>query len=57
MSPEAVLDVYQTMYQEPPPACYVLSIRGDSFELGESISTAAEHNLGQALAFIKQELT
>ena len=57
MSPEAVLDVYQTMYQEHSPACYVLSIRGDSFELGDSISPSAEYNLEQALEFIKQELT
>ncbi len=57
MSPEAVLDVYQTMYQEHPPDCYILSIRGDSFELGDVISPAAEHNLEQALAFIKQKLT
>lgn len=57
MSPEAVLDVYQTMYQQHPPACYVLSIRGDSFELGDSISPAAGHNLEQALEFIKLELT
>ncbi len=57
MNPEAVLDVYQTMYREPPPTCFLLSIRGESFELGDAISAAAGNNLEQALEFIKQKLT
>ncbi len=55
--PEAVMDVYQQIYQRLPPECYLLSIRGNSFELGDSISTVAEHNLEQALEFIKKNLT
>lgn len=57
MSPAAVLDVYQQMYKEPPPACYLLSISGESFELGDSLSASAEHNLEQSLEFLKNNLT
>lgn len=57
MSPQAVMDVYRQMYQEPPPPCFLLSIRGVRFELGEPISAAAEYNLERALEFISKNLT
>lgn len=56
MTPEAVMDVYQQMYLKPPPKCFLLSIRGHSFTLGDSLTSAAKHNLELALTFIKQHL-
>ncbi|NTV70862.1 MAG: hydrogenase maturation protease [Azonexaceae bacterium] len=45
LPPEAVLQVYhQTEGAEPPPA-FVLCIRGEQFELGEGLSSAASHHL------------
>jgi len=57
MNPEAVLDVYQQIYQELSPPSYLLSIRGTSFELGDSLSISAEQDLKKALQFIQQFLT
>jgi hydrogenase maturation protease len=45
ISPEAVLATYvRVKNAQPPPAC-VLCIRGESFELGESLTPAAAANL------------
>jgi len=57
MSPQAVMDVYRQMYHEQAPPCFLLSIRGESFELGDPLSAYAEHNLEQALEFIIKNLT
>jgi hydrogenase maturation protease len=51
MSPAAVLDVYQSIKMQTPPPCFLLSIKAEKFELGEGLSTGAEHNLGHACAF------
>ena len=45
MSPAAVLQVYQSIKKQPPPPCFLLSIQGLSFELGEGISPQAQQNL------------
>ena len=56
LSPEAVLQVCcEVSGQEPPPA-YILSVRGERFELGEPLSTAAARNLDEAWAFLQQLL-
>ena len=52
MSPAAVLEVYRELYGEPPPA-YLLAIRGESFELGEPLSTEASANLDAALNLVQ----
>ena len=49
MSPSAVLAVYRQVFAQEPPDAYLLAIRGESFELGESMSAAAERNLEAAL--------
>lgn len=54
MSPVAVLEVYQQLYNEPPPESRLLSIRGYEFELGASLSTNAEQNLQQAVSEVKE---
>jgi len=56
MSPASVLQVYQSIKKTAPPPCFLLSIQGLSFELGESLTTQAQQNLQQALEFTEQLL-
>ena len=53
LSPAAVLKVYTQFYNEPQPDAFILCIRGERFELGESISKQAEDNLAGAVEFGK----
>jgi len=54
MSPEAVLHVFEKVYQRPAPPSFLLSVRGESFELGEPLSRAAIENRDAALALLVQ---
>ena len=56
IAPEAVLQVYQDLYGEPP-ASTLLAIRARSFSLGEAPSKEALTDLAQALAWAKTWLT
>ena len=56
MSPAAVLQVYQTITHHSPPPCFLLSIQGVSFELGEDLSSKAIENLSLATTFSRQLL-
>ena len=56
MSPAAVLDVYQEIRKQTPPLCFLLSIKGEKFELGEGLSINAEQHLEQACQFAGQLL-
>ncbi len=56
LSPAAVLHVYQQINHAPPPPAFQLAIRGESFELGEPMSAAAEAHLVAALEFAGQLL-
>lgn len=51
MSPAAIMQVYQTITKRLPPPCFLLSIKGESFELGEAISAPAEQHLQAAKIF------
>lgn len=51
MSPAAVLDVYQSIKNQTPPPCFLLSIKAEQFELGDGLSSNAENNLMQACSF------
>ncbi len=52
LSPQAVLQVYrQTEGKEPPPA-FVLCIRGERFELGEALTTAATDRIDAAMSLL-----
>lgn len=53
MSPAAVLQVYQSIKNEAPPPCFMLSIKAEQFELGEELSVAATENLRHALHFVE----
>lgn len=56
MSPAAVLAVYRQVNKQPPPPAFLLAIKGESFELGESLSAAAQVHLAQALEFSRRLL-
>jgi hydrogenase maturation protease len=56
MSPSAVLDVYQSIKKQTPPPCFLLSIKGEKFELGEGLSANAQDHLEQACQFSGQLL-
>ena len=49
MSPQAVLKVYTDIEDGAPPPAWLLAIRGERFELGESLSDVARHSLQTAL--------
>lgn len=53
MSPMAVMHVYQELYGEPPPS-YLLQVRGESFELGASLSPEAEINLKASFDLLRR---
>jgi hydrogenase maturation protease len=48
MSPQALMQVYVSMHGESPPACTLLAIRGERFELGEPPSSDALEHLQAA---------
>jgi len=48
LSPEAVLATYVRVRNEQPPACRALCVRGETFELGGSLSAAAGEYLEAA---------
>lgn len=49
MSPQSVLAVYREIEDAAPPPAWLLSIRGESFELGDALSAPAEAGLIEAL--------
>ncbi|MDD4914586.1 MAG: hydrogenase maturation protease [Methylococcales bacterium] len=53
MSPAAVLQVYHNTIGPMPPPCFLLSIQGTNFELGEQLSANAQHNLQLACRFTR----
>jgi hydrogenase maturation protease len=54
MSPEAVLHVFEQVYQRPSPPAFLLSVRGESFDLGEPLSPAAVENRDAAMKLLVQ---
>lgn len=50
LSPEAVLATYRRVTGSEPPEAWLLCVRGESFELGEPLSTAAAAHLESAWA-------
>ena len=53
LAPEAVLDVYVRSLRRPPPPAFTLSMRGESFELGEGLTAEARERLEAAWAFVQ----
>jgi hydrogenase maturation protease len=56
LSPEAVLHVCREVNGTEPPPSFILSIRGERFELGEPLSAAAASNLEAAWTFVQKLL-
>jgi hydrogenase maturation protease len=56
ISPSAVMSVYQEIKKQTPPPCFLLSIKGESFELGEGLSANAKDHLKLACRFADQLL-
>jgi len=52
MSPAAVMAVYQSIKKQPLPPCFLLGIKGESFELGEGLNEKSAVNLQQACRFV-----
>ncbi len=57
MTPQAVLQVYRDLEDEDPPPTWLLAIRGESFELGQAPSAAAQGNLAAAVAWTRHWLS
>ncbi len=57
IGPQSVLATYEDFFNEPPPPCYLLAIRGYAFELFQSMSVGAEGNLRQSVAFALEHIT
>lgn len=49
MSPQAVMQVYAEIEDADPPPCWLLGIRGESFELGAPLSAPAHQALAAAM--------
>ncbi|MCX7171717.1 MAG: hydrogenase maturation protease, partial [Proteobacteria bacterium] len=56
MTPQAILHTYVQLEGSPPPPCWLLAIRGESFELGEPLAPAAEQHLAAALQWTESWL-
>ncbi len=56
ISPEAVLATYERLHGAPAPEAWVLCVCGDSFELGEALSTAAAAHLEAAWLELRQRI-
>ncbi len=53
MSPQAVLQAWADLGNPMPSEVRLLAIRGESFELGDGLGTAAAAHLAQALDFAR----
>ncbi len=56
LSPAAVLQVFEDANQRSAPKAFLLSIRGESFELGDPLSKLAQTNLIAAYQFTQNLL-
>ena len=54
MSPAAVVQVYEEIYGHPAPPSFLLSVRGEAFELGAPMSRDAEASLDSACRFCER---
>jgi hypothetical protein len=53
LSPQALLQVLRQLGHEQAPACLMLAIRGEQFELGAQPSPAALANLDAAMDWLR----
>ncbi|MBI4913199.1 MAG: hydrogenase maturation protease [Acidobacteria bacterium] len=57
LSPEALLHAHRKVLGTAPPPCFLLAVRGDGFELGDSLSRSASGNMAEAWTFLRSLLT
>ena len=55
MVPETVLETCRKAYGKAPLA-FALAVRGDKFEMGEGLSSAAKQNMKEAEKFLSELL-
>lgn len=56
LSPASVLHVFTRISEEPPPPAFVLSVRGEAFDLGEPLSPQAQAHAEVAWVFLQDLL-
>jgi hydrogenase maturation protease len=56
LSPAAVLQVYREIHDAEPPPAYVLSVRGQRFDLGAGLGPEAAEHLAAAWGLLRQLL-
>lgn len=54
MSPAAVLQVYESITGQQAPPAFLLSIKGESFELGEGLTAEAKAHLSVACRYVEK---
>ncbi len=54
LSPQALLSVLARISDEPPPAAFVLAVRGEHFELGGALGHRALAHADAAFAFLQE---
>ena len=54
LSPEAVLGVWHKIKGETCPPSFVLSVRGERFELGENLTQSAQQHRDAAFEYLRQ---
>ncbi len=54
LSPEALLSVLTRISSDPPPAAFVLAVRGEGFELGTAPGSRAIAHAEAAFAFLQE---
>jgi len=54
LSPESLLDIYARVLKSQPPPAFVLAVRGESFGLGEGLSSDGAERLELAWAFLSE---
>jgi len=56
LTPDALLSSYLDVHHMAAPPCYLLSIRGEQFELGLPLSSSAQNNLQHAIQWLERLL-
>ena len=56
LAPEALLDIYERVLGETPPPAFILSVAGEDFSIGDTLSAAARQRLELASDFLLQRL-
>jgi len=54
MTPQALLHSYSKVLKEAPPATFLLRVRGERFELGDELSSAAQDHLKVSLKTVSR---